>query len=98
MDLGDPLWEPCVLDALGCLAQMGTVPWTLLRVMRRWALFVDFSTRFVIGFGAFVMGGAFDIRQRRCICVISGVVHTLCSVLGATLCWSCVGTRSWGTH
>ena len=86
----------------GCCGSVGviggTVPWTLLRVMRRWTLFVDFSTRFVIGFGAFVMGGAFDIRQRHCICVISGVVPTLCSVLGATLCWSCVGTRSWGTR
>jgi hypothetical protein len=40
----------------------GTVPGTLLRVMRRWTLFVDFSARFVVGFGAFIMGGAFDIR------------------------------------
>ena len=72
----------------------GTVPGLLLRVMRRWTLFVDFSTRFVIGFGAFIMGGAFDIRQRSCIVVISGVVPTLCSALGATLCWSCIGTRS----
>ena len=76
----------------------GTVPGLLLRVMRRWTLFVDFSAHFVFGFGAFIMGGAFDIRQRSCICVISGVVPTLCSALGATLCWSCVGTRSWGTH
>ncbi len=76
----------------------GTVPGTLLRVMRRWTLFVDFSARFVVGFGAFIMGGVFDIRQRSCNVVISGVVPTLCSALGATLCWSCVGTRSWGTH
>ena len=76
----------------------GTVPGTLLCVMRRWTLFVDFSTRFVIGFGAFIMGGAFDIWQRSCIVVISGVVPTLCSALGATLCWSCVGICSWGTR
>ena len=76
----------------------GTLPGTLLCVMRRWTLFVDFSTRFVVGFGAFIMGGAFDIRRRSCIVVISGVVPTLCSALGATLCWSCIGTRSWGTR
>jgi hypothetical protein len=64
----------------------GTVPGTLLRVMRRWTLFLDFSACFVVGFGAFIMGGAFDIRQRSCNVVISGVVPTLCSALGATLC------------
>ena len=41
----------------------GTVPGTLLCVMRWWTLFVDFSARFVVGFGAFIMGGAFDIRH-----------------------------------
>ena len=76
----------------------GTVPGTLFCVMRRWTLFVDFSARFVVGFGAFIVGGAFDIRQRSCIAVMSGVVPTLCSALGATLCWSCVGARSWGTR
>ena len=40
----------------------GTVPGTLFRVMRRWTCFVDFSARFVIGFGAFIMGGELDIR------------------------------------
>ena len=74
----------------------GTVPGILLRVMRRWTRFVDFSARFVVGFGAFMMGGAFDIRRRSCNDGISGVIPTLCSALGATLCWSCVGTRSWG--
>ena len=65
----------------------GTVPGTLLRVMRRWTLILDFSARFVIGFGAFIMGGVFDIWQRSCNVVISGVVPTLCSsALGATLC------------
>ena len=39
----------------------GTVPGTLFRVMRLWTHFVDFSARFVVGFGAFIMGGAFDI-------------------------------------
>jgi len=75
-----------------------TVPGTLFRVMRRWTHFVDFSAHFVVGFGAFIMGGALDIRQRPCNVVVSGVVPTLCSALGATLCWSCVGTCSWGTR
>ena len=70
----------------------GTVPGTLFRVRRRWTRFVVFSVRFVVGFGAVIMGGASDIRRRSpCIAVISGVVSTLCSALGATLCWSCVG-------
>ena len=64
----------------------GTVPRALLRVMCRWTLFLDFSARFVVGFGAFIMGGAFDIWQRSCNVVKSGVVPTLCSALGATLC------------
>ncbi len=76
----------------------GTVPGTLFRVMRRWTRFVDFSARFVVGFGAFIMGGAFDIRRRSCIAVMSGVVPTLCSALGATLCCSCVCVLSWGTR
>jgi len=69
----------------------GTVPGTLFRVRRRWTRFVVFNARFVVGFGAFIMGGASVIRRRSGIAVISGVVHTLCSALGATLCWSCVG-------
>jgi hypothetical protein len=68
----------------------GSVPGILFRVMRRWTLFVDFSARFVVGFGTFNMGGALDIRQRSCTVVMSGVVPTLCSALGVTLCWSCV--------
>jgi hypothetical protein len=40
----------------------GTVPGTLFCVMHWWTRFVDFSARFVGGFGAFIMGGAFDIR------------------------------------
>ncbi len=76
----------------------GAVPGTLLCVMRWWTLFVDFSARFVVGFGAFMMGGAFDILRRSCNVGISGVLPTLCSALGATLCWSCVGTRNWGTR
>ncbi len=39
----------------------GTVPGTLFRVRRQGTRFVDFSARFVVGFGAFMMGGAFDI-------------------------------------
>ena len=40
----------------------GTVPWILFCVMRWCTRFVDFSACFVVGFGAFIMGGAFDIR------------------------------------
>ena len=76
----------------------GTVPGTLFCVMRQWNRFVDSSARFVVGFGAFIMGGAFDIQRRSCITVMSGVVPTLCSALGATLCCSCVGVLSWGTR
>ena len=42
----------------------GTVPGILFHVMCRWTLFVDFSARFVVRFGAFIMGGVFDIRRR----------------------------------
>ncbi len=42
----------------------GTVPGTLFRVRRRWTRFVIFSARFDVGFGAFIMGGASDIRRR----------------------------------
>ena len=76
----------------------GTVPGTLFLVMRRWTRFVDCSARFVVGFGAFIMGGASDIRRRSCIADMSGVVPTLCSSLRATLCCSCVGVLSWGTR
>ena len=76
----------------------GTVPGTLFRVRRRWTSFVVFSARFVVGFGAFIMGGASDIQQRSCVAVNSGVVPNLCSALGATLCWSCVGFPIWGTR
>jgi hypothetical protein len=76
----------------------GTVPGTLFCVRRRWTRFVEFSAHFVVGFGAFIMGGAFDIRRRSCIAVISGVVPTLCTALGATLCCSCVGVLSLGTR
>ena len=76
----------------------GTVLGILFCVMRRWTRFVDFSACFVVGFGAFIMGGALDIWQRPCNVAVSGVVPTLCSALGASLCWSCIGTRSWGTR
>jgi hypothetical protein len=75
----------------------GTVPGTLLRVMRRWTRFVVLSARFVVGFGAFMMGGASNIQQRSSNVMILGVGPTLCSLLGATLCWSCVGVLGWGT-
>jgi hypothetical protein len=76
----------------------GTVLGTLLRVMRRWTHFVVLIARFVVGFGAFMMGGASNIRRRSSNVMISGVGPTLCSLLGATLCWSCVGALGWGTH
>jgi hypothetical protein len=40
------------------------VPGILFCVMRWCTRFVDFRFRFVIGFGAFIMGGAFDIQRR----------------------------------
>ena len=39
----------------------GMVLGTLFCVMRWWIRFVDFSACFVVGFGVFIMGGAFDI-------------------------------------
>ncbi len=39
----------------------GMVPGLLFRVMRWCTRFVDFRFSFVLGFGAFIMGGAFDI-------------------------------------
>ncbi len=39
----------------------GTVPGILFRVRRWWTRFMDFSAHFVVGFGAFIMGGASDI-------------------------------------
>ena len=39
----------------------GTVLGTLFRVRRLWTHFAVFSARFVVGFGAFIMGGASDI-------------------------------------
>ena len=49
-------------DIVGVIS--GTVPGILFHVMRWCTHFVDFSARFVVGFGAFIMGGVFDIRQR----------------------------------
>jgi hypothetical protein len=82
-----------IADVIG-----GTVPGTLFCVRRLWIRFVDFSARFVVGFGAFIMGGASDIQQRSCIAGKFGVVPTLCSALGATLCCSCVGVLGLGTR
>ncbi len=42
----------------------GMVLGTLLRVRRQWTRFVDLSACFVVGLGAFMMGGASDIRRR----------------------------------
>ena len=69
----------------------GTVSGTLLRVRHRWTQFVDLSARFVVGLGAFMMGGASDILRRSSNVVIARVGPTLCSLLWANLCWSCVG-------
>ncbi len=42
----------------------GKVPGILFCVMRWCTRFVDFRCHFVVGFGAFIIGGAFDIQQR----------------------------------
>ncbi len=76
----------------------GTVPGILFRVRRQWTRFVDFSACFVVGFGAFIMRGASDIRRRSCMGGISGLVPTLCLALVATLCCSCVGVLGLGTR
>ena len=75
-----------------------TVLGTLLHVRHRCTLFVDLSACFVVGLGAFMMGGASNIRQRSSKVVIVGVGPTLCSSLWATLCWSFIGVLGWGTH
>jgi hypothetical protein len=74
-----------------------TVFGTLLRVRHRCILFVDLSAHFVVGLGAFMMGGVSDIRRRSSKVVIAGVGPTLCSLLWATLCWSYIGVLGWGT-
>jgi hypothetical protein len=76
----------------------GTVPGILLHVSRRCTRFVNFSTCFVVGLGAFMIGGASDIRRRSSIEIISWGGTTLCSLLGITLCWSPVGATAWGTR
>jgi hypothetical protein len=45
-----------------------------------------------------MMGGASNIRRRSSIVVIVGVGPTLCSLLWATLCWSCIGALGWDTR
>ncbi len=68
----------------GCVRVIsGTVPGTLLRVSRRWTRLVDLSARLVVGLGAFMIGGAFDIRWRLSAGVTSGVGLTLCCPSGA---------------
>ncbi len=84
-DLGDCLWYPCIMNALGRLAQSrespyqgcfgsgrGQAPW---RCSCDWGNssrdivacepainhFVNFSARFFVGLGAFMIGGASDI-------------------------------------
>ena len=84
----------------------GTVPGTLLHVRCRWTCFVELRACFVVGLGAFMMGGASDIRRRSSYVVrfvltstwLTGVGPTLCSLLWATLCWSCVGALGWGNR
>ena len=70
----------------------------MLHVRHRCTLFVDLSACFVVGLGAFMMGGASNIQQRSSKVVIVGVGPTLCSSLWATLCWSFIGVLGWGTH
>ena len=44
----------------------------MCHVMHLWTLFVVFSARLVVGFGAFVMGGAFDTCRRSWNVVVFG--------------------------
>jgi hypothetical protein len=76
----------------------GRVPGILLHVSRHCTHFVNFSARFVVGLGAFMIGRASDIRRRSSIEIISWGGTTLCSPLRITLCWSCVGATAWGTY
>jgi hypothetical protein len=71
-----------------------TVPGILLHVSQQCTQFVNFSTRFVVGLGTFMIGRALDIGQRSSIEIISGVGPTLCCLLGTTLCWSHVGASA----
>ncbi len=75
----------------------GTVPGILLHVSRQCTCFVNFSTCFVVGLGAFVIGRAPDIQRRSSIEIILWGGTTLCSPLGITLCWSRVSATAWGT-
>ncbi len=78
----------------GCVRVIGgAVPGTLLRVSRRWTRLVDLSARLVVGLGAFMIGGAFDIRWSLLAGVTSGVGPTLRFPSGAG---TCVGAASWG--
>jgi hypothetical protein len=74
----------------------GTVPGILFRVSRQCTRFVSFSTRFVVGVGAFMIGGASDIQRRSLIETISWVGPTLCSPLMTTLL-SRISVTAWGT-
>ncbi len=80
----------------GCVRVIvGTVPGTLLRVSRRWTRLVDLSACLVVGLGAFMIGGAFDICWRLSFGVTSGVGPTLCCPSGAG---TCIGAASWGAR
>jgi hypothetical protein len=80
----------------GCVHVIGgTVPGTLLRVSCRWTRLVDLSAHLVVGLGAFMIGGAFDICWRLSAGVTSGVRPTLCCPSGAG---TCVGAISWDAH
>ncbi len=70
----------------GCVCVIvGTVPGTLLRVSRRWTRLVDLSACLVVGLGAFMIGGAFNIHWRLSAGVTSGVGLTLCCPSGAAV-------------
>ncbi len=80
----------------GCVHVIGgTVPGTLLRVSRKWTRLVDLSARLVVGLGAFMIGGAFDICWRLSAGVISGVGPTLCC---SSRAGTCIGAASWGAR
>ncbi len=66
-------------ECSGCVRVIaGTLPGTLLWVILSWTCLVDLSARLVVGLGAFMIGGAFDIRWILGAGFMCGVGPTLC--------------------
>jgi hypothetical protein len=110
MDVLGSLAQPRGLPHQGCFGSgKGQTPWRHLCDQGNGSRdifacepamypFVNFSAHFVVGLGAFIIGGASDIRRRSSIKIILWGETTLCSPLGITLCWSCISATAWGTH